>query len=174
MTNVNQTSVNQIADTLQSLPSVLAALLAPFDHEVLAMRPEPGEWSPLEVIGHLIDCDGGPFRGRIEAIVAGEPDIASFNEWDAINARDFAAEPLDTLLDELAAERAKSAELVRNLTADELAKSARFHDGRRFEANDFVHEWPFHDQDHVQQILDALKLTYLPHMSATMRSALTS
>ncbi len=168
------TDVNQIADTLQSLPGVLAAMLAPFDHQTLATRPEPGEWSPLEVIGHLIDCDGGPFRGRIEAIVAGDPDIASFNEWDAINARDFAAEPLDTLLQELTDERALSTELVRRLTPAELARSASFHDGRRFEANDFVHEWPFHDQDHLQQILAALKLTYLPHMTSTMRSALTS
>ncbi|MGY9081946.1 MAG: hypothetical protein ACKVK3_05040 [Acidimicrobiales bacterium] len=65
------------------------------------------------------------------------------------------------------------ATLLRDLSLVDLAKSASY-DGRRFEANDFVHEWPFHDQDHLQQILGALKRTYLPHMSPTMRDALTA
>lgn len=167
------TEIHQIADTLQSLPGVLRALLAPFDHQTLATRPAAGEWCPLEVIGHLIACDSGAFRDRINAIVAGEPEIASFDAWEAINARDFTAEPLEVLLAELTAERAMSAELLRSLTPTDLAKSAAYHEGRIFEANDFVHEWPFHDQDHLQQILAALKLTYLPHMTPTMRGALT-
>jgi hypothetical protein len=165
--------VTKIAETIQTLPAVLRALLAPFDHEILATRPEPGEWSPLEVIGHLIACDSGAFRNRIEAIIAGESDIAGFKPWDAINARDFAAEPLETLLHELASERETSATLLRGLEPEDLEKSASFHGGRRFEANDFAHEWPFHDQEHLQQILAALKLTYLPEMTANMRDALT-
>ncbi len=166
--------VNQIADTLESMPKVLQTLLAPFDHETLATRPAPGEWCPLEVIGHLIACDSAAFRDRIEAIRGGEPDIAGFDAWDAINARDFAVQPLDVLLRELADERAVSATLLRSLSQADLVTSAASQDGRRFEANDFVHEWPFHDQDHLQQILDALKLTYLPHMTTVMRDALTS
>ena len=31
---------------------------------------------------------------------------------------------------------------------------------------------PFHDQDHLQQILDILKQSYLPHLTETMRTAL--
>ena len=166
--------VDKIAITLQSVPDVLRALLEPFDHALLALRPEAGEWCPLEVIGHLIACDSAAFRDRISGIVDGKAEISSFDAWEAINARDFAAEPLDVLLDELAAERAASAVLVRGLSDSDLAKSATFHDGRRFQAGDFVLEWSFHDQDHLQQILAALKLTYLPQMTPTMRDALTS
>ena len=97
--------VNQMADTLQSVPGVLRAMLAPFDQETLAMHAK--------------------------------------------------------------------ATLLRDLSLVDLAKSASY-DGRRFEAHDFVHEWPFHDQDHLQQIFGALKRTYLPHMSPTMRDALTA
>ncbi len=164
--------VNQIADTLQSTPGVLRALLEPFDQATLATRPAEGEWCPLEVIGHLIACDSAAFRDRITGIVTGLPEIASFDAWEAINARDFTAQSLDELLEELAEERATSAALLRGLSLADLATSASYI-GRRFEANDFVHEWPFHDQDHLQQILAALKLTYLPHMSPTMRGALT-
>jgi hypothetical protein len=140
--------ISQITDTLQSMPGVLRALLEPFDEATLAERPAEGEW-------------------------CGMAEIASFDAWEAINARDFATQSLDELLDELAEERATSAELLRGLNPGDLATSAAFHDGRRFEANDLVHEWPFHDQDHLQQILAALKLRYLPHMSPTMRGALT-
>ena len=167
-------SVDQIAHTLGTMPAVLQTLLAPFDHATLATRPAPGEWCPLEVIGHLIACDSAAFRDRIGAIVAGEPELASFDAWEAINARDFAAESLEVLVSELANERAASATLLRSLTPSDLAMSASFHDGRRFEANDLVHEWPFHDQDHLQQILEALKMTYLPYMTAPMSDALTS
>ena len=167
-------STAEIARTLQSLPDVLAALLAPIDSQTLRTRPAEGEWCPLEVVGHLIACDSDAFRNRISAIIAGDPNIASFDAWDAINARDFATEPLDVLLAELTEERKLSAELILALSDDDLAKTATFHDGRVFAAGDFVHEWPFHDQDHLQQILASLKLAYLPAMSPTMREALSA
>lgn len=170
---MTMTDVDQIARTLTSLPDVLRALLTPFDHQALSTRPEEGEWCPLEVIGHLIACDSAAFRDRITGIVGGSAEIASFDAWEAINRRNFAAESLDDLLDELAAERVTSAALVRGLSPEDLVSSARFHDGREFQASDFVHEWPFHDEDHVQQILAALKLTHLRSMTPTMRGALT-
>ena len=156
-----------------SLPMVLEAVLGPVDHDALTERPEPGEWCALEVIGHLIACDAGAFRDRIVAIARGDGLIPPFRPWDAINARDFAAEPLDALLDELCAERAISAELLRSLTPVELDAIGTFHDGRRFAASDFVNEWPYHDRDHLQQILENLKVRQLPHMTPVMRAALT-
>jgi hypothetical protein len=162
----------EIANTLRSLPTVLDALLRPVDTATLRARPEEGEWCPLEVIGHLIACDSDAFRNRIIAIVDGNPRISGFDAWDAINRRDFAAEPLDSLLNELSQERSTSCELLISLGVDDLAKTATFKDGREFSANDFVHEWPFHDQDHLQQILASLKAAYLPGMTPTMRTAL--
>ncbi len=166
------TNLQDIANTIQSVPAVLDALLTPMDPTALSTRPEPGEWSPLEVIGHLIDCDSSAFRDRIRGIIDGEPEIAAFDEWVAINERDFNAVPLDQLLDELRAERAQSAEFLLGLDPADLTKSSTFGDGRQFEANDFVQEWSFHDQDHIQQILEAVKMTYLPNMTSTMRAAL--
>ena len=164
--------VDEIAETIGSVPAVLRALLSPIDPETLRTRPDEGEWCPLEVIGHLIACDSGAFRDRIKAIVAGTGRITGFDAWEAINARDFAAEPLEALLDELAAERRESCQYILSLSTDELAMTATTSDGRQFAANDFVHEWSFHDQDHLQQILACLKLAYLPDMSAAMQNAL--
>jgi hypothetical protein len=166
--------VTEIAATIGSLPGVLDALLTPIDPVTLRTRPEEGEWCPLEVIGHLIACDSDAFRDRIKGIVAGSGRLNRFDAWDAINERDFAAEPLDVLLAELAAERAESCAYIVSLSDDELAMTARTSDGRTFAASDFVHEWSFHDQDHLQQILACLKLAYLPGMSPAMQEALAS
>lgn len=169
------TNLNEIAATLESLPDVLSTLFDPICDNALRSRPMPDEWCPLEVVGHLIACDSGAFRDRIEAIVHGDGRIPPFDPWAAIRERDFAAQPAERLIEELRRERAKSAALVRSLTPADLSKSGTMAaDDRRFAAGDFVHEWPFHDQDHLQQILAALKLHYLPAMTPTMRNALTS
>ena len=166
--------VAEIAATLRSVPTALEVLLAPVDHATLRTRPAENEWCPLEVIGHLIACDSAAFRDRIQNILDGKPDIAAFDAWEAIHARDFAAESLSDLTAELTQERARSCSLVESLGAEDLAKTAVFEGGRVFAAGDFVHEWPFHDQDHLQQILASLKLAYLPGMTPVMRAALTA
>ena len=103
---------------------------------------------------------------------AGEPEIAGFDPWAAINERDVAAIDLDQLLAEFSTERAAATTFLRSLSAADLAKTATYPGTGVFAAGDFMYEWPFHDQDHLQQILDILKQGYLPHMSETMRTAL--
>lgn len=166
--------LTDIASALNSTPGVLRQLLRPVDPELLAARPEPGEWCVLEVIAHLIATDSDAFRQRIASIVAGEPEIDAFDPWAAIKARNFAAVDLDHLLAELVAEREVSTTFLESLSQSDLSKTAKYGSHGVFAAGDFVHEWPFHDQDHLQQILDILKQSYLPHMTETMRSALGS
>lgn len=166
--------LDEIADTLDTLPTMLRVLLAPIEPEALRSRPEPGEWSVMEVIGHLIATDDGAFRGRIEAIIAGEPEIAGFDPWAAINERDFGTESLDSLIEELADERARSVVFLRSIDPDLLTLTANHANHGSFSAADFALEWPYHDQEHLRQILANLQPQYLPHMSPTMRSALTA
>lgn len=164
--------LTDIAATLNSTPRVLQHLLQPIDPELLAARPEPGEWCVLEVIAHLVATDRDAFRHRITSIVAGEPEIAAFDPWTAIKARNFAAVDLEHLLTELSAEREVSTTFLDSLSPSDLNKTANYGRHGVFAAGDFAHEWPFHDQDHLQQILDILKQSYLPHMTETMRAAL--
>lgn len=164
--------LDEIAATLESLPSVLRTLLAPIDDAALCARPEPEEWCVREVIGHLIATDTGAFSDRIAAIVAGEPVIAGFDPWAAIRERDFTQGPLPSLLDEFEDTRDRSVEFVRSLSAADLRHTADYPGFGTFAAGDFVFEWPFHDQEHLRQILAALQPRYLQPMTETMRSAL--
>jgi hypothetical protein len=168
------TSLDEIAATIENLPAVLGALLAPSDPAVLTTPPEPGEWSVHQVIGHLITGDGPAFRDRIADIVGGRPEIAPFDPGPRVESRDFDSEALDGLLAELAAERRASAAYLRTLTTDDLAATSAYGRHSSLAAGDFAHEWPFHDHDHLQQILAILKTAHLPAMSAQMQRALTS
>jgi hypothetical protein len=168
------TALAEIADTIENLPKVLAALLEPVDPVVLTTPPASGEWSVHQVIGHLITIDRPAFRDRIAWIVTGDAEVASFDPGSLVDARDFDAESLDDLLAELASERAQSAVSVRSLADVDLTATADFGPHGSLAAADFVHEWPFHDHDHLQQILEILKAAHLPAMTEQMRRALTS
>ncbi len=168
------TALDEIAATIENLPDVLATLLAPVDPAVLTTPLEPGEWTVHQVIGHLITGDGPAFRDRIADIVGGRPEIASFDPEPLVDARDFDGEPLDGLLAELTEERRMSGAYVRTLTADDLTRTSAYGRHGSLAAGDFVHEWPFHDHDHVQQILATLKAAHLPTMTEQMQRALTA
>lgn len=164
--------LDEIATTLESLPVALRTLLSPYDEATLRARPAQGEWCVLEVLGHLITCDAGAFRDRIEAIAGGAAEVPPFDAGSALTARDPMNSSCDELLAELASVRATSVEFVRSLDAESLTATAPYGDHGRFAASDFVLEWPYHDQDHIRQILDAVQRHYLPYMTDTMRSAL--
>ena len=165
--------IDEVAATLELLPSALRTLLAPYDHEVLSSRPEPGEWCVLEVVGHLFTCDGGAFRDRIEALVGGADQVPGFDAGAALYDLDPMNATIDELLDRLAVVRAESVAFVRTLSVDSLSAAAPFRGEGMLAASDFLLEWPYHDQDHIRQILDAVQRHYLPDMGDTMRTALT-
>jgi hypothetical protein len=164
--------LEELAASLESLPDVLTALLTPLNPTALQRRPADSEWCALEVIGHLVIVDGPAFRERIRRIVAGESEIVDVDGGALARGEDFGAAPLSELLDRLRSERTLSAELVRSLRPLDLELTSRHHTLGLLSAGDFAHEWPYHDQDHIQQILDAIKPRYLESMTANMRNAL--
>ncbi len=166
------TSLDEIADTIESFPDVLAVLLGPIADDTLRLRPEPGEWCPLEVIGHLITSDGPAFRFRIAAIVNGEPEISPFDPSLEHLGRDFRSADLSDLIGELRSERSVSAAFLRSLDPIVLRRTARYSTFGSYAAGDFVHEWPYHDHDHLQQILAATKAVHLASMTDPMQRAL--
>ena len=167
------TTPADVATTLEAFPVVLRTLLEPLDPASLIVRPEPGEWSVHEVIGHLIATDAGAFEERIQGILDGNPEIPGFSPWAAINERDFNAVALPDLLAEFDLSRARVVPFVAALDADQLTLTADYPAFGTFSAGDFVYEWPFHDHEHLQQILATTKAAYLPPMGDAMRTALT-
>ena len=167
------TTPADVANALGAFPSVVRTLLEPLDAASLTVRPEPGEWSVHEVIGHLLATDLEAFELRIQSILDGEPEIPGFSPWAAINERDFNAVALPDLLAEFDASRERAVAYVATLDQEQLALTGDYPGFGTFAAGDFVYEWPFHDHEHLQQILAITKNAYLPSMGESMRKALT-
>jgi len=133
-----------------------------------------GEWSILEVVAHLVHADGPAFRARIEGIATGAVDrVPPYDPTLDIDVSGDPGEVLDRLVGALDDERRRSVELLRSLDPDSFDRSVEHRDGGSFSATDFVEEWVFHDADHLQQILEIVKVRQLERVGLSMREALT-
>ncbi|MGB1253810.1 MAG: DinB family protein [Candidatus Promineifilaceae bacterium] len=165
-------NLDSIATALEQFPAVLHALLDNQPEALLRQRPAQQEWSILEVIGHLIEADRDAFRTRVERIAIGVPEIVPVSPTAPIKEKEYRNWAYTTLMAAFKAQRKVSAEFIRSLKTDDLAKTANHTEYGTFTAGDFIAEWPYHDMEHLSQIADNLQQPYPSMMSVTMRRAL--
>ncbi len=151
-------------------PTTIADLLAASSVTVLAelgalgleagWRPEPGEWSANECVGHLIEAERRGFAGRIRVIVeaaAARPDIPpDLEAWDppaVAEARRDHLRPAAELAGEFAMLRRDSVELVRGLRQADLARVGLHPEVGELRVSDLLGEWVHHDRNHIRQML---------------------
>ena len=91
------------------------ALATGIDRELLARRPEPGEWSALECLGHTVDTEEAIFTWRIRGFLTGvevlpgyDPDVQGTPVTDA-------TDPVE-LAKQLAPRRAANVDLLATLS----------------------------------------------------------
>ncbi len=163
-------TITQIATLLQATVPMLKAELAALPEPVTRARPAAGEWSVNEVIGHLIETEERGFAGRIHHILTQpgyvcepwDPDQVAHDRCDNEKAA-------SVLLAELAARRAQSIPLVQGLRADQLICTAKHPVVGILSVNDLLHEWVYHDRNHLKQILSNLQAWVWPTMGNTQR-----
>lgn len=166
-------NLEQIATILRTTPQTLKETLAPYDNHIAQWHPTPDDWCINEVLGHLIEADKYAFAARINLILSSESAIIPrWNPNKAAKERHDCEKDVHDLLAELTAQRVKSVDFVMNLDMSQLERTGTYPPLGNFKAADFLYEWPYHDFEHIQQILDNLKGQALPLMSETMRSAL--
>ncbi len=121
-------------------------------------RPEPGEWSANECVGHLIEAERRGFAGRIRQILAADrPDIpADLETWDQVGVAEARRDHLRSAA-ELAAEfaelRRDGIELVRGLTTDDLSRAGIHPEVGALRVDELLGEWVHHDRNHIRQML---------------------
>ena len=146
----------RIADLLAATAAtVVAELIALGD--AAGWRPEPGEWSANECVGHLLEAERRGFAGRIRTILAAPPDApAVLDAWDppaVAAARRDDLRPGAELAGEFAALRAEGVALVRSLQPGDLERMGRHPDVGPLRVDELLAEWVHHDRNHVRQML---------------------
>ena len=157
MTEPAALSPIRIADLLAaSATTVIAELVALGDEG--GWRPEPGEWSANECVGHLVEAERRGFAGRIRRILAAHrPDIpADLEDWDPPAVAEARRDHLRSGA-ELAAEfdalRADGVRLVRSLKAADMARVGIHPLVGPLRVEELLGEWVHHDRNHVRQML---------------------
>src|SRR5438128_4897795 len=114
-----------VLDALAAAPRAIRASLRRASRGRLARRPAPREWSPTEIIGHLLDAEVTlGFRIRKLAAEPGGVIVAWDQERWTAGLRHRRGDAR-TLLDAYAALRAANVEQVRRMTPAQRVAAAR-------------------------------------------------
>jgi hypothetical protein len=148
---------DRIADLLAASATIVITELAALGDEG-GWRPEPGEWSANECVGHLIEAERRGFAGRIRRILgADRPDIpADLEDWDPPAVAEARRDHLRSGA-ELAAEfdalRADGVRLVHGLRPADMARVGIHPAVGPLRVEDLLGEWVHHDRNHIRQML---------------------
>jgi hypothetical protein len=144
----------EIAMLLRASSAHIVAELQALGDRWAQWRPAPGEWSANEALGHIVEADRRGFAGRIRRILA----LAGVEEhgWDqlavAAERRDH-EKTVRAILDEFSTGRTAGLELIESLREEDLERHAVHDRVGRVTVRNLLHEWVFHDRNHIRQIL---------------------
>jgi hypothetical protein len=166
----------QIADLLAASSTTILAELAALGPDG-GWRPEPGDWSPNECVGHLIEAERRGFAGRIRRILAADPpDIpADLEGWDppaVAAARRDHLRVSSELADEFAALRADGVALVRSLDPADMVRVGIHPDVGPLRVDELLGEWVHHDRNHIRQLLAVTQARVWEQMGNARRFSL--
>ena len=133
-------------------------------------RPAPDEWSANECLGHIIEADKRGFGGRIGRIL--EQDGVAEQGWDQVGvaaARADNSRTLAAILAEFQAGRDAGIALVEGLHPHQLGRTAVHDRVGTVTVRDLIHEWVFHDRNHIRQILANTQARAWPAMGNAQR-----
>ena len=163
-------TVERIAAFLVASAVHIRVELEALGDEWARWRPSPGEWSANEALGHIIEADRRGFAGRIRRILAADG-VAEVG-WDQIavaaGRRDH-ERTVAAILDEFTTGRQAGIELVRAVGDTDLERHAIHDHVGRVTVRDLLHEWVFHDRNHIRQILANGQARAWPAMGNTRR-----
>ena len=115
-------------------------------------RPEPNEWSVVEVLQHVADVDQLMLR-RLRSVMAGDPELTPYNPADWEQARSEAErQGLAGILCRVYAVRTELLQATAGMSAADLAKPAIHPKYGPMTAQGLAEMVIRHDHDHAEQI----------------------
>ena len=135
--------------------------------------PGPDEWCATEVVGHVIEADKRGFAGRIRRFLT--EDRPAEVGWDQIavaRERRDRERPVAEVAAEFLAGRDDAIAVVRSLTPPDLERVGMHDTVGELSVSDLLHEWVFHDRNHVRQLLTIGQARAWPRMGNARRFTL--
>ena len=156
---------SDIAAALSAMSTMVRAELSSLPTVVVNFHPGPNEWCVKEALGHIMEAERRGFAGRIRTILAeDEPDLEGWDQLAVEQERNDCARDLGELLDEFDQLRAESVELVQGLSTSDLERGGTHPQVGYLCVNDLLHEWLYHDRNHVRQMMANVQSYVYPLM----------
>jgi hypothetical protein len=162
------TSIDPLAlAVLRQTPAVLHLLLSGLPQDAL-LQPSREGWSIKDIVAHLHDTEGIAFTVRIRRMLdEEEPFIEAIDPPMPLASEGNARRSLDDLLTDLTAQRSVHVAWIESLTPAELLRTGRHDTAGTISPANLVHEWAYHDLDHLRQIMEVLQARLTPGMGNT-------
>jgi len=139
---------------MASNAQVIRTLVEDWPDQQARWRPEPGSWSVLDVINHLLDEEREDFRARID-LVLHRPGEGWFKidpeSW--VVERGYNQRQLDASLQAFLAAREESLQWLQELVSPDWEQGYDAPFGR-IRAGDFLAAWVTHDVLHMRQLVE--------------------
>jgi hypothetical protein len=142
---------------LATTPARWLSLTESVPLDLFTRPPADGQWSAAECLRHLLDVERSVFPTRVRAFLAGQ-DFPGFDP-DAQPPVDL-SRPAE-MAREFASLREGSLSLLAELTAADLARSARHAELGPVTLGEMMHEWAAHDLNHTVQAERALMQPFI-------------
>ncbi|MGD2046433.1 MAG: DinB family protein [Gemmatimonadota bacterium] len=139
--------------SLRRNAAVLADLVRDVSAEQARWKPEPTQWSILEVVTHLADEEVEDFRARVDSTLH-RPEA----EWSPIDPEGWAVErrynegSLDASLHRFLTARAESIAWLQGLAGADWATAHEHPSLGPIRAGDLLTSWVAHDHIHIRQV----------------------
>ncbi len=160
----------EVARFLRAARDHVVSELTVMGDAIARWRPTPDEWSANECVGHLIEADRRGFGGRIRRILA-EDGVAEqgWNQLEVAASRRDRERSVAAILEEFVAGRDAGIAVVEGLRAEDLERFAIHSAVGRVTIENLMHEWVFHDRNHIRQLLANAQSRAWPAMGNARR-----
>jgi hypothetical protein len=155
----------EVANLLEVIPAIVRTELTALPEGAINWHPGPEEWCAKEVVGHLIEAEQRGLAGRIRTMLeTNEPDLIAWDQEAVERERNDCARDLSDLLDEFSRMRSESCAMVRSLSNADLQRGGLHPKVGHLRVNDLLHEWLYHDRNHMRQMLANVQSYVFPLM----------
>jgi hypothetical protein len=160
----------EVAEMLRAASELLQIELGALPTQLLGWHPAAEEWCIKQVLGHLIQTEQTGFAGRIREILASEdPQLDALDQNEEVLKRDDCEKEAAELLEAFVLLRNESCKMVADLPISDLQRGGWHPDVGFMRVADLLHEWVYHDRDHIQQIMANIQAYTWDNMGATQK-----
>jgi hypothetical protein len=143
-------------DVLAATPATLRALLGGLP-QALVEAPADDDWSPRDVVAHLLSR--APVQAeRVRVMLdADRPRLADVPEREQLERSGLRSRPLGELLDEFERLRAEDMRRLRDIRPEQAARTGQHEVAGEISVADAIHHHAYHDLLHIAQVATMLQ-----------------